>query len=333
MMSFDGRIDVHHHVATENNPLYELQGPRIWWSDKEALTMMDDNNIAVALLSYGGTLPQNPRLISAMMAIRDSRLGRTKPLLAAMRKAARRANLVAAEIASRHQDRFGFFATMMLLNPDNAIAEASFAFDELGADGLFMPTNVGTVYLGDPVYEPLFGELDRRGSVVFVHPMRLPCPLISGIPAHVCDFLLSTVRAATTLVRNEVPRRFPRIRFIFTHAGGFIPYAVQRMSLTLTQIMPGRDAESLLADYRSFYFDTAVATAPETIAGLLAFADPARILFGSDFPFTQPDEVTFFAGQLDGLPLDASMHQAISRTNAAALFPRLAPSPGSGSFS
>jgi predicted TIM-barrel fold metal-dependent hydrolase len=323
MISIDGRIDVHHHVATENHPLYELPGPRIWWSEDEALKMMDKNDVSVAMLSHTGRLPQNPRTIKAMMAIRDSPLGRTKPMRAAMRKAAHHTNLAAAETASRHPDRFGFFATIMLLDPDDAIAEASFALDKLGAEGLFMPTNIGPVYLGDPRYDSLFAELDRRGSVVFVHPMALPCSLIPGIPAHVCDFLLSTVRAATTLVRNGVPQRFPAIRFILTHSGGFIPYAVQRMSLTLSPLMEGRSPDSVLADYRSFYFDTAVATAPETIAGLLAFADPARIVFGTDFPFTQPDEVTFFARQLDELQLDTRMHQAISRTNAAALFPRL----------
>ena len=209
MIPVDGRIDVHHHVATQHNPLYQVPDPRIWWSEKEALEMMDRNNISVAMLSYGGRLPQNPHMIKTMMAVRDSPLGRTKPLRAAMRRSAHRANLVAADIASKHRDRFGFFATMMLLNPDDAIGEASFAFDELGADGLFMPTNVGTVYLGEPVHDPLFAELDRRGSVVFVHPMHLPCPLIPAIPAHVCDFLLSTVRAATNLVPQRSSTAFP----------------------------------------------------------------------------------------------------------------------------
>ena len=323
MISMNGRIDVHHHVATENNPLYELPGPRIWWSEREALKMMDNNDVAVAMLSHTGRLPQNPRTIKAMMAIRDGPLGRTKPVRAAMRKAAHRTNLAAAELASRRPDRFGFFATIMLLDTEDAIGETSFAFDELGADGVFMPTNIGAVYLGDPLFDPLFAELDRRGAVVFVHPMALPCPLITGVPAHVCDYLLSTVRAATTLVRNAVPQRFPAIRFILTHAGGFIPYAVQRMSLTLAPLMDVRSPDSVLTDYRSFYFDTAVATAPATIAGLLAFADPAHIVFGTDFPFTQPDEVTFFAAQLDDIQLDSVMRQAISRTNAAALFPRL----------
>lgn len=112
------------------------------------------------------------------------------------------------------------------MTPDDAIVEALFAFDELGADGLFIATNIGAVYLGDPLFDPLFAELDRRASVVFVHPMALPWALIPGVPAHVCDFLLSTVRAATTLVRNAVPQRLPAIRFIFSHAGGFIPDAV-----------------------------------------------------------------------------------------------------------
>jgi hypothetical protein len=47
----DGRIDVQ-HVATENNPLYELLGPRTW-SEDEALKMMDNNDVlhvSVAML-------------------------------------------------------------------------------------------------------------------------------------------------------------------------------------------------------------------------------------------------------------------------------------------
>ncbi len=157
--------------------------------------------------------------------------------------------------------------------------------------------------------------------------------IILGLPALDQDYLdiqiiLGKVRPLTSPGRgpstsSDHCSRFPAIRFIFSHAGGFIPYAVQRMSLTLSPLVENRGPDSVLADYRSFYLDTAVATAPETIAGMLAFADPARIVFGTDFPFTHPDEVTFFAGQLDGFELDSGIHQAISGTNATALFPRL----------
>jgi len=52
VITLDRRIDVHYHVATENNPLYELSGPRIWWSEDEALKMMDNNDVSVAMLSH-----------------------------------------------------------------------------------------------------------------------------------------------------------------------------------------------------------------------------------------------------------------------------------------
>jgi hypothetical protein len=76
-------------VATENGPLYELSGPRIWCSEDEALKMMDDNDVSVAMLSHTGRLPQNPRMVKAMRAIRDRPLGRTKPMRTAMRRAPR----------------------------------------------------------------------------------------------------------------------------------------------------------------------------------------------------------------------------------------------------
>ncbi len=52
MISMDGRIDVHHHIATDNNPVYELPGPRIWRSEAVALKIMDKNDVAVAMLSH-----------------------------------------------------------------------------------------------------------------------------------------------------------------------------------------------------------------------------------------------------------------------------------------
>lgn len=52
--------------------------------------MMDNNDVSVAMLSHTGRLPQNPRMVKAMTAIRDT-------------------TLAAAEIVQRPPGRFGFW--------------------------------------------------------------------------------------------------------------------------------------------------------------------------------------------------------------------------------
>lgn len=124
-----------------------------------------------------------------------------------------RVNETAAECVKDRPDRFGFFATLTLPDVDGALAAAEHAYDVLGADGIVLLANSRGGYLGSPGFDPLMAELDRRGAVVFVHPAELPAPAIPGIPPFAADFLLDTTRTAYNLVRGDVPRRYPGIRF------------------------------------------------------------------------------------------------------------------------
>ncbi len=319
------RIDVHHHMMTEHHPIVEMRHGEdmIWWSPEAALRMMDENEIRAAILSPFPKLPKNKAALEIMMRVREGWLGGTKPLREAMRRTTRKGNESVAAAAHSRPDRFGFFASIALLNPEDAIAEASYALDSLKADGLYMQTNLGKVYFGDLIFEPLFKELNRRGAVIFLHPVHLPCPVLSGSPPHLSDFLHSTVRAATNLVQKGVMQRYPDLKFILCHGGGYIPYAVQRFSETLAVTYPERSAQEYLDDYRKFYFDTAMSTAPATLSALLSFARPDHLLYGSDFPFSQPNQVSFFAKQFDSSDLHTQICSGVSKANAA-LFPRLA---------
>jgi hypothetical protein len=60
---------------------------------------------------------------------------------------------------------------------------------------------------------------------------------------------------------------------------------------------------------------------------LLAFAKPGHITFGSDWPFAPLRAGKLFAAGLENFPLDSATREAIDRTNALALFPRLGTAP------
>jgi predicted TIM-barrel fold metal-dependent hydrolase len=129
------------------------------------------------------------------------------------------------------------------------------------------------------------------------------------------------------LVRNSIRTRYPKIRFILSHAGGFVPYASHRMAIAITADT-GRSWADVLDDFASFYFDTALSSSAAALPSLLAFAKPGHITFGSDYPYAPVAAGKLFAAGLETYPaIDATTRDAIERTNALALFPRLGAAP------
>jgi predicted TIM-barrel fold metal-dependent hydrolase len=305
-----GRIDVHHHVVP---PAYsewlrangqEAGGlPIPSWSEDAAISLMDDHEIETSVLSISTPGVHLGDDIEA-------------------RRMARVVNEFAADIVGRRPDRFGFFATLTAPDVEGSIAEATYALDYLKAEGVVLLANTHGEYLGAPELDPLFAELDRRAAVVFVHPSVLPGSGVPGLPAFAIDFLLDTTRAATNMVRNGMVQRYPNLKIILAHAGGFVPYAAERIAMTLS-FTTQRPLTDILADLRSFYFDTALST-PTALPSLLAFAQPGHVLFGSDWPYAPSAVVGLFTGELDKYELSAMEQTAIARESAAAILPRLA---------
>jgi len=303
------RIDVHHHVVP---PLYArwlrelglaaggLPVPD--WSGEASLELMDERGVEAAVLSVS----------TPGVHLTDN---------AEARYRAREVNEFAAKVVSDHPTRFGLFATLTLPDVDGALAELAYAFDTLRADGVVLLANSRGVYLGDPRFDPVFDELNRRGAVVFVHPSTLPglAPL-PGVPAFVADFLLDTTRAAIGLARSGTLDRFPDLKVILSHAGGFVPYAAYRIAIAASAA--GNPLEGM-ACLKRFYFDTALSSSPTALPSLLAFAEPDHVLFGSDFPYAPVGTVAAFSRLYESFPLSAVQRTAIDRGAAEGLFPRL----------
>ncbi len=190
-----------------------------------------------------------------------------------------------------------------------------------------MLANSAGTYLGQPGQDDLFAALDARSAVVFIHPADLPGPAVDGVAPFAADFLLDTTRAAYLLVRNGICRRYPNIKFILSHAGGFVPYASHRMAVAITGDT-GRSLMDNLDDFAGFYFDTALSSSAAALPSLLAFAKPGHITFGSDWPFAPTTAGRLFAAGLETYAgLDSAARTAIERTTALALFPRLGAAP------
>ncbi|GEE00760.1 amidohydrolase [Gordonia spumicola] len=315
------RIDVHQHLIPpsyrarlDDHGIAEAGGRALPdWSPEAALGVMDRAGTAAAILSV--STPGTSFLADAQDA-------------AAL---ARELNEFSAGLTTEHPNRFGYFATLPLPDVAAAAREARHALDHLHADGVVLLANSRGTYLGEPGQDELFQVLDERSAVVFIHPADLPAPAVDGIPPFAADFLLDTTRAAYLLVSSGIRRRYPHIRFILSHAGGFVPYASHRMAVAIAG-ESGRSPLDVLDDFSGFYFDTALSASRAALPSLLAFADPGHVLFGSDWPFAPEPAVQYFCGGLDSYPFESDdLIRRINRDNALALFPRFgtaAPIPG-----
>ncbi len=307
------RIDTHHHmVPPEYRKVLDQAGiadaggrAMPGWTPEASLAAMAKLGVATAILSVSAP-------------------GTTMfPAVADAAALARDLNDYSAELVAAQPDRFGFFATLPMPHLDASVAESVRALDESGADGVFLLANSAGTYVGAQGQDALFAELDKRSAVVFIHPAELPGPTIDGVLPFAADFLLDTSRAAYLLVRNGIRRRYPNIRFILSHAGGFVPYASYRMAMGIASDVGGSPADHL-DDFAGFYFDTALSSTAAALPSLLAFAKPGHVTFGSDFPFAPVEVSQLFAAGLESYGgLDDAGRIAIDRTNALALFPRL----------
>jgi aminocarboxymuconate-semialdehyde decarboxylase len=316
-MTADGLIDLHHHVIppmlTEalagsmgSGGTAGLQMPQ--WSKAEMLAFMDDNRIAVAVASTGFGVHFGDDAAAVSLA--------------------RRCNDFLADLARERPDRFGGLGVLPLPLVAESVTELDRVLDDLGLDGVMLSTNYAGTYLGDPRFDDLFDALERRGALVFVHPTESPDAIghTLGVPDFVIDYVVDTTRAVTRLHYSNTFARTPSVRYVFSHAGGTIPYIAQRFDLLDSlHAVPGDDVRgSAREQFRRLYFDTAIAYGEPVLSLATDVVGLPQLVFGSDRPYAGEMSAAGAAAVRSADYLSAEAREAIGRGNAARLLPRLA---------
>lgn len=305
------RIDTQHHILPPRyvaevgaeaigRTLVSGQSPD--WTPEHSLAAMDRHGIETAVVSISA--PGFPVADPVGLC--------------------RHCNDYAAEMIARHAGRFGSFASLPLPDVDASLAEIGRALDELKADGICLLSSYDGRYLGDPLFAPVMDELERRGAVVYVHPNEPPGAFLGGLPPASLEFPFDTTRAIAHLLFTGTLLRTRNVKYIFSHAGGAIPFLAERLArLERRPDLKQHAPDGVMAELRRLHFDVALSAGPLTLGALLRFTTPDHVLFASDFPHAPEPAM---AGSVEGLaraglsPADLAL---IERENALRLMPRL----------
>jgi len=244
--------------------------PRGGWDMERRLKDMDFSEVDVQVLS---NTPQT------FLYNQDAALNVT---LAALQN-----DQIAKAVAS-HRERFYGIATLPMQAPEKAAEELKRAMGKLGLKGAHIGSNINGRNLDDPDLEVVWAAANELAAFIMVHPTqvagadRLKSYYLTNLIGNPLD---STI-AAASLVFSGVIERYPAIKFLFVHGGGFVPWQMGRFSHGW-RVRPEPQIklkQSPDASINRLYFDIILHAKPQ-LECLVSLAGSARVVLGSDYPF------------------------------------------------
>ena len=180
-------------------------------------------------------------------------------------------------------------------------------------------------WLGDPAFDPVFAELNRRKAVIYVHPSIPDCclNLVPGIGDTAIEYGTDTTRAIARMVFGGASQRFPDLRLIWSHAGGTMPFLIECfIRLAQSHDHAARLPQGFLPEARRFFYDTAQVANHTALTCAREVIPDSHFVFGSDFPYRTAAE--HVEGLARAQVFDAAQLGAIAHGNLAMLLPKYA---------
>ena len=203
-------------------------------------------------------------------------------------QAHRLANDGVAEYCSRKPDRFVGLGVVTLQEPEIAVRELDYIMNHLKLRGVEILTNVDGQELSDEKFRPFFAKAEALGAFIMMHPNvfthgdRLTHYYLNNVLGNP----LETTLALHNLIFSGTLARFPDLKLMAVHGGGYLPGYSGRIDHAWGA---RKDSHADLplpptTYLRQVYLDTVVFSYHQ-LAYLIDVFGPDRILMGTDYPF------------------------------------------------
>jgi aminocarboxymuconate-semialdehyde decarboxylase len=237
-----------------------------------------------------------------------------------------------SEVVSASNGRLRAFASLPLPSVERALEELDRALGLPGIVGVVVCSTIDKHTLDEERFAPLWEELSRRETTVFVHPTVACCT--DGLREYALslalDFLSETTNAIGRLVYSGTVSRYPGIRWIFTHLGGTAPFLYLRYDNYYKQFPECREHIDRPPSeiMKALYYDTCTMHIP-ALRCAIDSVGVDRLVFGSDYPHV-PGGIQRFVDILNAVGLTNDELERIGSTTAAGLIGEAAAMPAQG---
>lgn len=204
----------------------------------------------------------------------------------------RRENNGIAKVVSAYPNRFIGIATVPMQDISKAIKELEWAVHELGMRGVEILSNINGKDIGEQEFWPFYECVQALGIPIFVHPHQADKAnrMQKYFLTNLIGNPLETSLAIASIIFEGVLEKFPRLKLIFAHGGGNIPYIRGRIEHGYQAVaechkaIPKPPSEYL----KLMYFDTITHSTP-ALSYLIDTVGAERVMLGSDYPFPMGD--------------------------------------------
>lgn len=257
------------------------------YDERQILTAMDQRKLDAAAVS----LP--PELF----------LNWTSPELG--ERLARTINDGFAEMAHTNPDRFLPLAALPIQDGVRAARELERAVRELGLRGAAICTHVNGRDLDDPGVAPVLEMAARLDVPLFLHPQNAGD--IGRIRDYhlwnVIGFPLETVTAASRLIASGAFERYPNLKIVLAHGGGFLPYQIGRLDHGY-RVHPAafKGLPKPPSAYLPNIYCDSLTHNDQSLRFLVDRVGTDHVVLGTDYPFSMRNDAPVDAVEELGLP-------------------------------
>jgi len=197
-----------------------------------------------------------------------------------------------AELCAAKPDRFAAFASLALQYPDLAVEQLDTAMKKQGLRGAAIGGSVLGESFSEPKYHPVWAKAEELGAVLFIHPQSTPELNArfkgNGWLANTIGNPLDTTIALQKLIFEGTLDRFPRLKIVAAHGGGYLPSYAPRSDhacfVSPQNCNPDIQLKKKPTEYlNQLHFDALVFT-PEALRHLVAQVGASQVVLGSDHP-------------------------------------------------
>lgn len=226
-----------------------------------------------------------------------------------------------AEVVQSRPDQFAAMGTVPMQETELAVAELERCHNELGIKAVQILTNVNGDELSADRLDPFYAKAQELDMLLFLHPngftegRRLTNHYFNNVIGNPFD----TTVAVHHLIFDGVLERFPDLKILVAHGGGYLPFYSGRIDHAHgaredCQMVIKEPPTSYL---KKLYFDTVVFT-PHQLDYLIRLYGADRIVMGTDYPYDMGEyDPIGHVGSVEGL--DQTETKAIAGQNAAKL--------------